>query len=680
MDGPKRGAAQPKPAWRQEGEVADLRAELAKLRTQAEAEQARLLEALTRATAAQQAAEHRLELLLDSATDYAIVTADLSLKVISWNAGAQRILGWTAEEVLGQPCDIFFTPEDRAAGVLIREAAKALREGRARNERWHLRADGSRFFASGWMMPMRSMDATAPSEGLLIIMRDRTKEWQADEALRESEERYRHTVEASPQIPFTADTRGNIVDFSSRWTVVTGMSRERTKGWGWRRAVLSTDRKHILKRWIYSLKTGEACDVEGRFRAVGGSVRWFRSRSYPRRDATGTIVAWHGTLEDVTDRKADEQRTKALLELGDRLRDLRAPRDLVLAASDIIGRTLVAARVGYASIDLHGAVHVHWDWTDGRVSSVADGAREPVAPSRPTFLHDMMASEEVVAVTDVEKDSRTQAARDFYRWMDVRALLKVPVMVGRRPAAFIFVHEPAPRAWTPEEIAFARGAAERTWTAMAQSAAEVSQVLLTRELNHRVKNTLSVVQAMALQTVRGSQDLAAFGPVFQARLMALARAHDILTQREWRGAPVGEVVRSSLQGTDDSRIDLHGCDGGEMLVPAQAVSLAMALHELATNAVKHGALSWPQGRVLVTCHIEEDGAVQRVDWVEQGGPIVAGPPTRKGFGMRLLERSLGAQSGMTTSLDFAPEGLRCALRLPRAVVRGPPAPGTIWAD
>jgi two-component sensor histidine kinase len=187
------------------------------------------------------------------------------------------------------------------------------------------------------------------------------------------------------------------------------------------------------------------------------------------------------------------------------------------------------------------------------------------------------------------------------------------------------------------------------------------------------------VQAMALQTVRRSADLATFGPVFQARLMALARAHDILTQREWRGAPPDAVIRAALQGADASRIDLRGCGDGEMLTPAQAVSLAMALHELATNAAKHGALSRPDGSVRVTCGAEE-GAVQRVDWLERDGPVVAGPPARKGFGMRLLERGLATQPGMTTVLDFAPDGLRCVLRLPRMPVRGPTTPGAIWTD
>jgi two-component sensor histidine kinase len=110
------------------------------------------------------------------------------------------------------------------------------------------------------------------------------------------------------------------------------------------------------------------------------------------------------------------------------------------------------------------------------------------------------------------------------------------------------------------------------------------------------------------------------------------------------------------------------------------VSLAMAIHELSTNAVKHGSLSRPEGSVCVTCTIEDGGAVQRVDWIEEGGPPVSGPPARRGFGMRLLERGLTTQSGMTAALNFIPGGLRCVLRLPRVMVREPTTPGAIWAD
>jgi two-component sensor histidine kinase len=203
--------------------------------------------------------------------------------------------------------------------------------------------------------------------------------------------------------------------------------------------------------------------------------------------------------------------------------------------------------------------------------------------------------------------------------------------------------------------------------------AEERRALLVHELNHRVKNTLAVVQSLALQTARGAPDLPAFSTAFQARLIALSRAHDLLTREHWEGAPLSDVAHAALEATGGgARVDLGGCASGALLPPAQALALAMALHELATNALKHGALSVPGGRVSVACRADPEDGARVVEWVERGGPRVAGAPARRGFGLRLLERGLAAQMGMGADLRFEPEGLRCALRLPPSPTGSPP--------
>jgi two-component sensor histidine kinase len=180
-----------------------------------------------------------------------------------------------------------------------------------------------------------------------------------------------------------------------------------------------------------------------------------------------------------------------------------------------------------------------------------------------------------------------------------------------------------------------------------------------------VKNSLAVVQSLAAHTARGAADLPAFSAAFQARLIALARAHDLLTRREWEGAALDAVVRAALDplAVEAARLDLSGCAAGVVLAPAAALALAMALHELGTNALKHGALSVPKGRVSIVCRTDHDG-VRVVEWVERGGSPVPGPPTRRGFGLRLLERGLAAEAGMVADLCFEPQGVRCTLRLP----------------
>ena len=204
--------------------------------------------------------------------------------------------------------------------------------------------------------------------------------------------------------------------------------------------------------------------------------------------------------------------------------------------------------------------------------------------------------------------------------------------------------------------------------------AEERRELLVKELNHRVKNTLAVVQSLAAQTARGAPDLPAFGAAFQARLLALARAHDLLTREDWTGAALDAVARAALEplAIDSTRMDLSGGASGLVLPPGAALALAMALHELATNALKHGALSVPDGRVSVACKTAPADGAPVVEWVERGGPPVAGPPSKRGFGLRLLGRGLATQAGMGADILFEPDGVRCTLRMPPLRI-GPPA-------
>ena len=199
-----------------------------------------------------------------------------------------------------------------------------------------------------------------------------------------------------------------------------------------------------------------------------------------------------------------------------------------------------------------------------------------------------------------------------------------------------------------------------------QLTATQHQALLVREMAHRVKNTLAVVQSVATQTARRYPAPEAFVAVFQARLVALARAHDILMQREWSGAPIDVVVREAVgphvnSRNGEVRIDTSSCMAGLLLTPAQSLALGMMLHELATNAHKHGSLASPRGSVSVTCKHGPVGIVV-VDWVEAGGARIVEAPKQEGFGFRLLRHGAGAE-GLTAKMEFAPEGLRCSIRI-----------------
>ncbi len=210
------------------------------------------------------------------------------------------------------------------------------------------------------------------------------------------------------------------------------------------------------------------------------------------------------------------------------------------------------------------------------------------------------------------------------------------------------------------------------------------QALLVGELNHRVKNTLALVLAVVDQTWRATarnggagdgggttpeEAARAFHEGLRARLQALARAQDLLVRADWDGADLAEVVAAAAAAHGGTR---EGADGGAIRVSGPPVrlasealmALAMAFHELATNAAKYGALSAPGGRVEVTWRLPPGRGELELSWTEHGGPPIEAPPTRRGFGSGMLERGLARQLGGEVALEFPREGLRCRVRLP----------------
>ncbi|GJD47398.1 hypothetical protein OPKNFCMD_0104 [Methylobacterium crusticola] len=202
--------------------------------------------------------------------------------------------------------------------------------------------------------------------------------------------------------------------------------------------------------------------------------------------------------------------------------------------------------------------------------------------------------------------------------------------------------------------------------------AEEQQSLLMQEMAHRVKNTLALVQAVATQTLRNAGSIEEAAEAFGGRLLALSQAHDILIQGSWTAADLRDVVDGAVRphaGVPD-RFRIAG--PALSLGPRAALTLALMLHELGTNAAKYGALSSPHGHVAVSWGTvpagDGPGPGFRFRWEEVGGPPVA-PPTRSGFGSRLIERSLVHSFGGRVSLRFPPGGAVLDLEAPLAAVQ-----------
>ncbi len=187
---------------------------------------------------------------------------------------------------------------------------------------------------------------------------------------------------------------------------------------------------------------------------------------------------------------------------------------------------------------------------------------------------------------------------------------------------------------------------------------EERQLLMNRELAHRVKNSLAVIQAMARHTLRSSPTPQAFTTAFEGRLQAMSTSHNLLTASQWEGAELSELIREQLAPSivGANRLKLRG--PSVKLPPGIATSLGLVLHELSTNAAKYGALSVPAGQVDISWMMQGVGKNRqlRLDWRETGGPTVS-PPREKGFGSTLIE-----YSGKVTQ-SFEPEGLRCSVEM-----------------
>ncbi len=189
--------------------------------------------------------------------------------------------------------------------------------------------------------------------------------------------------------------------------------------------------------------------------------------------------------------------------------------------------------------------------------------------------------------------------------------------------------------------------------------------LLMRELTHRSKNLLAVIQAMARQTARHAGSTTGFLNQFGARLQALAASHDLLVNESWYGVSLRELIQSQLAATIGSGGEQVDIEGPQIaLKPEAAQNLGLALHELAANAATFGSLSLPAGRVSVVWTLQDALAIE---WRERGGPTVK-VRRKKGFGSMVIERNLARSLDASVELTFEPDGLRCHIQIPASQI------------
>lgn len=407
----------------------------------------------------------------------------------------------------------------------------------------------------------------------------------------------------------------------------------------------------IEDKWVDEfaevVETGETIRFT---RQVGVLDRWYGGVAQSIGADRFTVI-----FLEVTNRIAHERRQDALLQLGNTLRDARTVPDISKATVQCVASGLVVDRVGFGTVDdVAETIEVPPDWCAPGIASIA-GNHD--LRSFGSYL-DNLKRGETVEVTDVETDPRTAVNPGAYEAIQISSLLDLPIMEHGRLALIVFAHSSTPRSWSTDELQFLRQVGDRTHAAIARIRAEETQAVLNGELAHRLKNSFAMVQAIATQTLKSVTQREAVEALNQ-RLRALSHAHDVLMQQSWSAARVRAVANAVLHVFEvGDRIELKGRE--IEIGPRATRSLSLLLHELATNAVKYGALSVPEG------HVEIEWGIRRVEnedtfhltWRERGGPVPL-QPTGRGFGSRIIRMGLIGTGDV--DLSYAFEGFQATM-------------------
>jgi PAS domain S-box-containing protein len=423
-----------------------------------------------------------------------------------------------------------------------------------------------------------------------------------------------------PTIVWTAAPDGTLTFVNDQWFRFCGIAPKQNIRC-WPGLVLHPDdQANCTEAWTAALRGGRDFEIETRIRRHDGEYRWFLTRAIPVRNTEGTITAWSGTTTDIHDRKLVEE---------------------ALRASEVRFRTIVeTANEGI--------------WLIG-------------ADARTQFVNARMAA--MLGCTPEEMIARPALEFTFPRMSRTTASGSAAILAGefeqfeirfrRKDGAAISVL--ATTSALRDELGQVSGALGMFSDMSEKKRLEEQQALLMRELHHRVKNTLSTVQALVNSTARNAPSVQNFRDSLTQRIMSLAQTHTLLFDNEMSGVQLGDILRSELEPYDDQHCTRVILTGPDLDVPPNlTLAVGMALHELTTNAAKYGALSSPQGRVHITWSLPAaDSGESKIwfEWMEQGGPPVA-VPDHKGFGTTLLERVLSRQLGGEVEVAFAPEGLR----------------------
>ena len=466
-----------------------------------------------------------------------------------------------------------------------------------------------------------------------ILFDDITDRKRAERALTDSEERLRQVQEAARIGSFDFDLTTNKAIASPEYLDLYGLPHDRSGSFSyqaWIGLVHPEDRPGIVAQTQEAVADPARSQLDYDFRIIRADTqetRWIRARTKLMRDRKGRFVRSLGAQWDTT---AEKDAEMALRESEARFRHMADSAPALIWMSDEEGRVTFA--------------NMHYEHMFGRpAADMLDGGWAEIVLPDDLERHTETFFDAFHARTGFHCETRVVDKTGRVRWLRCEG-------VPRFDDAGRFL------GYTGCNVDITES-----------KVAEERRDLLIHELNHRVKNTLATVQSIASQTLRNSETAADAKDSIEGRLLALSRAHDVLTRESWEGADLFEIAEQAMAPYANPRENrLHLKGPRVRLPPRMALALAMALQELATNAVKYGALSDAAGEIRLTWHVEQDDPARlHLRWEESGGPPVQAP-TRRGFGTRLIERSLAQDLDGTARIAFTATGVVCTVDAPLA--------------
>jgi PAS domain S-box-containing protein len=455
--------------------------------------------------------------------------------------------------------------------------------------------------------------------------------------LQETEDQFRVLAETLPQLVWTARPDGYHDYFNRRWYEFTGLPRDEPVGSGWSGVVHEEDRSRARQRWNEALASGDLYDVEYRLRGKDGTYRWFLCRALPIRGPSGEIRRWFGTCTDI---EAQKQAEEALRRLDEQHR-------LALEAAEL-GTWDYSPLTGLISWDERSCSLFGIATADLRSLPFEEALARMHPDDAPRVRDGVAAALDPASDGHFEAEYRILPANGGLRWLHARGQT---FFAGERP--------------TRRAIRLSGVISDVT----RRRNSEEAQQLLTRELNHRVKNLFAIASGMVSMTARTAKSTKDMAEALRGRLGALSRAHELVRPVTAPSHPPGQatdlsqLVRAILAPyapiETQNRLQVEGEP-----VPVGAnttTSLALVLHELATNAAKYGCLSTPDGRLAIRWQVCSETV--HLTWSESGGPAVGEAPSLEGFGSQLADKSITGQLGGTLVREWRSEGLLVTMTL-----------------